>query len=180
MLLLRRCTLPLLLTLSASAFASDDSIRINQIQVIGTHNSYHAGFAPSATKVMMKEAAKEFAAINYRHPSLTQQFDDGVRQIELDVFSDSKGGMYGDPAITHMVSLNGLPDDPPMAPPGTWEKPGFKVMHIQDVDFRTNCITFIECLTIIRTWSRSHPDHVPILITMNTNDSKTQDRKSVV
>ena len=159
-----------LLTLSASAVATDSSVRINQIQVIGTHNSYHAGFAPSATKVMMKEATKEFAAINYHHPSLTQQFDDGVRQIELDVFSDSKGGMYGDPAITHMVDLNGLPDDPPMAPPGTWEKPGFKVMHIQGIDQRSVCQPFTACLSEIRAWSKAHPKHVPLFILVETKD----------
>jgi hypothetical protein len=27
-----------------------------------------------------------------------------------------------------------------------FEAPGFKVLHIQDIDYRTNCETFIECL----------------------------------
>jgi hypothetical protein len=53
-------------------------------------------------------------------------------------------------------------------------KPGFKVLHIQDIDFTSNCLTFVECLTIIRDWSRAHPRHTPILITMNTNDEKTR------
>ena len=26
--------------------AQDDGVRINQIQIIGTHNSYHSGFVP--------------------------------------------------------------------------------------------------------------------------------------
>lgn len=157
-------------TLSAPVFADSDAIRINQIQVIGTHNSYHAGFAPSATKVMMNEAAKEFAAINYSHPSLARQFDDGVRQIELDVFSDSKGGMYGAPAIDHMVDLSGLPADPPMAPPGTWEKPGFKVMHIQGIDQRSVCQPFTACLSEIRAWSRAHPRHAPLFVLVETKE----------
>jgi hypothetical protein len=174
MLILRHASLwsivGTLLTLSASAFATDDSIRINQIQVIGTHNSYHAGFAPSATKVMMKEAPKEFAAISYRHPSLTRQFDDGVRQIELDVFSDSKGGMYVDPAIDHMIDLNGLADDPPTAPSGTWEKPGFKVMHIQGIDQRSVCQPFTACLSEVRAWSKAHPKHAPLFILVETKE----------
>jgi hypothetical protein len=33
--------------------ANNDSVRMNQIQVIGTHNSYHAGLAPSEAKLMM-------------------------------------------------------------------------------------------------------------------------------
>jgi hypothetical protein len=52
-------------------------------------------------------------------------------------------------------------------------KPGFKVLHIQDVDFHSSCLTFKACLTILRDWSRAHPRHVPILITMNTNDEKS-------
>ena len=69
------------------------------------------------------------------------------------------------------MKLSGQPDDPDYV--AAMSKPGFKVMHIQDLDFRSSCITFIECLTIIRTWSAAHPDHVPILITMNTNDGKS-------
>lgn len=153
-----------LLMLSTAAVANNDELRINQIQVIGTHNSYHAGFGPSATKVMLKEAPKEFAAISYRHPALTRQFDDGVRQIELDVFSDSKGGLYADAAIDHMIDLNGLPEDPPTAPPGVWEKPGFKVMHIQGIDQRSVCQPFKACLEEIRAWSRTHPKHVPLFV----------------
>lgn len=154
-----------LLMLSCVAVANDDdALRINQIQVIGTHNSYHAGFGPGATKVMLKEAPEEFAELSYRHPALTRQFDDGVRQIELDVFSDSKGGLFAHPAIDHMVALDGLPADSPSAPPGTWEKPGFKVMHIQGIDQRSVCQPFAACLEEIRAWSKSHPRHVPLFV----------------
>ncbi|MET0330294.1 MAG: phosphatidylinositol-specific phospholipase C1-like protein [Dyella sp.] len=163
-----------LLSLSAAAFADSDAVRINQLQVIGTHNSYHAGFAPSATKVMLKEAPKEFAAIDYRHPALTQQFNDGVRQIELDVFSDSQGGLYADPVINHLIDVNGLPSDPPMAAPGTWEKPGFKVMHIQGFDQRSVCQPFTACLREIRAWSQANPRHVPLFVLVETKESPLQ------
>ena len=178
MLVSRHRTLPLLasglLSLSAAAFADGNTLRINQIQVIGTHNSYHAGFAPSATQVMLKEAPKEFAALDYRHPPLARQFDDGVRQIELDVFSDSKGGLYGDPLITHLIDVNGLPEDPPMAAPGTWEKPGFKVMHIQGFDQRSVCQPFTACLSDIRAWSKAHPQHVPLFVLIETKEDPLQ------
>jgi hypothetical protein len=156
------------LVASASLFAATSDIHINQLQVIGTHNSYHAGFAPSARRVMQKEAPKEFSAIDYSHPSLTRQLDDGVRQVELDVFSDAKGGLYLDPAIDHMIALNGLPADPPTAAPGTWEKPGFKVMHIQGVDQRSTCQPFTACLAELRAWSRAHPGHSPLFVLVET------------
>jgi hypothetical protein len=172
MLSLRHRALPMLtaclFALSAPALADNDSVHINQLQVIGTHNSYHFGFAPSATQVMQKEAPKDFAAIDYSHPSLSRQFDDGVRQIELDVFADVKGGLYGDPAMTHMIELNGLPADPPMAPAGTWEKPGFKVMHIQGIDQRSVCQPFTACLAEIRAWSKAHPKHAPLFVLIET------------
>jgi hypothetical protein len=91
-----------------------------------------------------------------------------MRALELDLVSDPQGGRYAHPAG---LKLERLPEDPAYA--ATMSKPGFKVMHIQDVDFHANCLTFVACLTIIRDWSRAHPDHVPILITMNTNDEKT-------
>jgi hypothetical protein len=157
-----------------SPAAADDALRINQIQVIGTHNSYHMGFAPSATRLMQSEAPQALAAIDYSHPALTRQLDDGVRQIELDVFADPKGGKYAHPSISHMIDLAGLPDDPPMAPPGVFDQPGFKVMHIQDIDQRSTCQPFTTCLTEVRTWSKAHPGHVPIFILIETKDGALQ------
>ena len=83
--------------LSASA-QKGDQLRLNQIQVIGTHNSYHAGFAPSAAKLWEEKNPRAFNSLDYRHQPLAEQFDSGVRQIELDVFADSKGGLYAHPA----------------------------------------------------------------------------------
>ena len=52
-------------------------------------------------------------------------------------------------------------------------RPGLKVLHVQDIDFRSSCLAFVDCLKIIRAWSLAHPRHAPILITMNTNDEKS-------
>ena len=51
-------------------------------------------------------------------------------------------------------------------------KPGFKVMHVQDVDYRSTCQPFIACLEQVRQWSRAHPDHVPIFILVETKQGK--------
>jgi hypothetical protein len=50
-------------------------------------------------------------------------------------------------------------------------KPGFKVMHVQDIDYVSNCQPFIACLAEIRAWSKAHPTHAPIFILV---ESKTQ------
>jgi len=49
-------------------------------------------------------------------------------------------------------------------------EPGFKVLHVPDIDFRTNCYTFIACLEEVKVWSEANPDHYPIAIMMNAKD----------
>lgn len=49
--------------------------------------------------------------------------------------------------------------------------PGFKVLHIPDIDFRSHCPTFKACLTDVNNWSQSHKDHLPIIITINPKTS---------
>lgn len=152
----------------ALAAASDAQIRINQIQVIGTHNSYHAGLAPSEAKVLQTQNAKAFYSLEYHHQPLDQQFNAGVRQIELDVFADSKGGLYAHPKKAAVVAAANLPADPDFDPQHVMEKPGFKVMHVQDIDFRSTCQPFTACLNVIRDWSLAHPNHVPIFVLVET------------
>jgi predicted alpha-1,2-mannosidase len=144
------------------------TVKLNQIQVIGTHNSYHAGISPNESKVWQKQFPKEYAGLEYRHPPLAQQLDSGVRQIELDVFADSKGGRYAHPSGPKMAADAGLPADPPFDPQGVMLKPGFKVIHVQDVDYRSTCQPFVECLREVRQWSLAHPRHIPIFIVIET------------
>ena len=51
-------------------------------------------------------------------------------------------------------------------PQGLMKQPGFKVFHIQDIDFRSNCPTFKLCLQELKRWSVAHPDHPPVYVTM--------------
>lgn len=155
-----------------SAHSQQDQLRINQIQVIGTHNSYHAGFAPSAATLWQEKNPSEFNGLDYRHLPLDQQFDAGVRQIELDVFADSKGGLYAHPLGEKMIADAHLPPDPNFDPDGKMNKPGFKVMHIQDIDYRSTCQPFVACLQVVRKWSHAHPNHIPIFILVETKQGK--------
>src|ERR1700758_1752979 len=74
------------------------ALKINQIQVIGTHNSYHAGIAPNESKLWQDKYAEAYKGLDYKHQPLAQQFDRGVRQIELDVYADTRGGLYAHPS----------------------------------------------------------------------------------
>jgi hypothetical protein len=156
------------------AFAQTSSapLKLNQIQIIGTHNSYHAGIAPNEVKLWQAKYPKAYMGLEYTHPALTVQLDSGVRQLELDVYADSKGGRYAHPSGPSMVAAAGLPADPPFDPDHLMDKPGFKVMHVQDVDYRSNCQPFIACLQEVRTWSKAHPDHVPVFILVETKQGE--------
>lgn len=156
------------------AQSSDGAIKLNQIQVIGTHNSYHAGIAPSESKLWQAKYAEAFKGLDYQHQPLAQQFDSGVRQIELDIFADTKGGLYAHPSGPSNVAAAHLPADPDFDPNGIMTKPGFKVMHVQDVDYRSTCQPFIGCLKEVREWSQAHPGHIPIFILVETKQGKPE------
>src|SRR5579871_501915 len=158
----------------------DKIVRINQIQVIGSHNSYHAGFAPSERKYMEAKSPKGLRSLDYHHAPLADQLSGGVRQIEIDIFADSKGGRFAHPAIVRQVAAAGLPADPDFDPQHEMDKPGFKVMHMQDLDERSTCHTFVACLTAVRTWSKQHPRHLPIFILVETKEGPMRELPNAV
>ncbi len=164
------------LCLDAQSFAAEpasshDVVKLNEIQVIGTHNSYHAGLPPSEAKLFLDRNPQVFQALEYRHRPLDQQLTSGVRQIELDIFADSEGGRYAHPKGPDAVAAANLPKDPEFDLAGLMSKPGFKVMHLQDFDYRSTCQPLIACLKIVRAWSHSNPKHVPIFILLETKQS---------
>ncbi len=169
---------PLLLALlgcsSALLAQSGDALRLNQIQVIGTHNSYHAGLTPSEAKLLANKNPQAAEALDYRHPPLVSQLNAGVRQVELDVYLDPEGGRYSHPANLAMMAAAGIPVGEPYDPQHQMEQPGFKVMHVQDLDQRSTCALFSQCLQQIRGWSVAHPNHIPIFILVETKQGKLQ------
>src|SRR4029077_13876090 len=59
----------------------------------------------------------------------------------------------------------------PYDPQGQMGKPGFKVLYVPDVDFRSQTYTLRDSLRQLRAWSDAHPQHLPIAITMNAKDT---------
>jgi hypothetical protein len=163
-----------------SAAEQDRRVHLNEIQVIGSHNSYHAGFAPSEHKYMETESPKTLRSLDYHHAPLGDQLSGGVRQIEIDVFADARGGRFARPAIVQKVAKAGLPADPDFDPRHEMDKPGFKVMHVQDLDERSVCHTFVLCLTAVRDWSKEHPGHLPIFILVETKEGKVRELPDAV
>ena len=155
---------------SAAQQAHDKLVHINQIQVIGSHNSYHAGFAPSEHKYLEARNPRALRSLDYHHAPLGDQLTGGVRQLEIDVFVDEKGGRFAHPKIVDRVAAAGLPADPGFDPDHEMDKPGLKVMHVQDLDERVTCHTFVACLTAVRTWSKAHPGHLPLFILVETKE----------
>ncbi len=136
--------------------------RINDIAVIGTHNSYKQPMPP-ATMAKLRAIDPEMAdALDYSHRSLVEQLNAGARQLEIDVSYDPHGGHYARGS-----------SDPKL------QQPGFKVLHIPGIDNASSCVLLAECLTIIRDWSLKHPRHVPILLMFNAKDEQNAARGGI-
>ncbi|MBB5329174.1 phosphatidylinositol-specific phospholipase C1-like protein [Tunturiibacter gelidoferens] len=151
----------------------DTQIHLNQIQVIGSHNSYNLGFAPSEEKFAYSQNPREYEALEYRHATLTAQLNGGVRQLEIDIVQDPHGGRFSHPKIVALTKQAGLPPDADFDP-NEMDKPGFKVIHIPDLNQRSSCLLFTDCLKEIRTWSKDHPEHVPLFLLIETKHGRTQ------
>jgi hypothetical protein len=164
--------LPVCAVAQTTSAKQDKFVHVNQIQVIGSHNSYHTGIAPSERKLIEQQNPKAMQALDYAHPPLADQLSSGVRQLEIDVYADSKGGRYTHPAIVDKVAAAGLPADPDFDLNHEMDKPGFKVMHVLGIDQRSSCHTFVACLTIIRSWSQQHPKHLPVFILVETKQGR--------
>jgi len=143
----------------------DRNLRINDLLVVGSHNSYKQRIPAKEMALIASRDTEGAKGLDYAHPSLSEELDAGARQLELDISYDPQGGLYLSPLVPRAVG-----DDLGEAWRAAMAKPGFKVFHIADVDVRSSCFTFRACLAEIRTWSDAHPDHVPITILINAKD----------
>ncbi|EIZ77595.1 hypothetical protein WSK_3831 [Novosphingobium sp. Rr 2-17] len=170
--------------------SSPEDLPINAIQVVGTHNSYEIPADARVTQIMAARVValraamtngmspEQSAAMADEHPGgitdmaqtldyvqmpLQAQLRSGARSIELDLQPDPQGGAYADPLPYRELRAKGETD---LAPIYRDElvKPGLKVFHVADLDFRSQCPTFRSCLTLLRQWSDSQPDHSPVFV----------------
>lgn len=151
---------------TAAAPAPQGPLRMNDIQVVGSHNSYKKRIAPAVFAELERRDPKLAAALDYDHLTLAEQLDRGVRQLEIDIFADPQGGRFADPKGEAMARAAGERTGFDRA---AMMNPGFKVFHIPEVDYRS-CGTFKQCIGQIDAWSRAHPRHLPIMVTINAAD----------
>ncbi|RXK53778.1 hypothetical protein ESB00_19020 [Oleiharenicola lentus] len=128
--------------LTASDLETDATpgLRLNQVQVVGTHNSYHREPPAEATAWRQSEFVRQGApslaalATGYSHVALTEQLSRlGLRQLEIDLHPSEDGH-------------------------------DFPVLHHPVFDDVSNVPTLRAALREIRTWSQAHPRHVPVLV----------------
>jgi hypothetical protein len=143
------------------------AIGLDEIQVLAAHNAYHLQGEQPLLDAITAQLPELTPTIEYSHPTLTEQLELGLRSFELDLFEDPDGGRYAAPKAVGLLGLD--PIDPAM------EEPGFKVLHIQEVDYRSTCLSFVACLTELEAWSGGHPDHLPIVVHLEAKDGVIPD-----
>jgi len=146
-------------------------LRLNEIQIIGSHNSYKKAIEPKLWQVINLFDSILARSLQYEHISITKQLDLGLRNLEIDVVYDPNGGKFNDPLGNKLLNIYSSVQVC-YDPNNEMLKPGFKVMHQPDFDFRSHNMTFVGSLTEIKKWSDSNKGHIPIIITMNTKDKK--------
>ena len=143
-------------------------LKMNQVQVIGTHNSYHRELSPEEEAEydeLVRKPGDYQQFLAYSHASIPNQLGlQDVRGLELDLFPDPEGGLYAEPLVRQRLGLGPLPDP-------AWREPGIKVFHISDLDYETTCVRFVSCLEQVRDWSSANPGHVPILVMLELKQS---------
>ena len=143
-----------------------DALPMNALQAVGTHNSYKLAIAPAEMALLQATAPETARSLDYAHRPLTEQLDAGARQLEIDVLNDPEPGRYADPIARRLVPQTTAYDLAPL------RAPGLKVMHVQDIDYRSVCPLFVQCLDEIAAWSKAHPDHAPLLILLNLKEGE--------
>ncbi len=122
--------------------------------------------------VLRKQSPQTAESLAYKHPGIEAQLDAGVRQLELDVYGDTKGGRFADPLFLRLSAQEGPVEAMPDGWASAMKKPGMKVLHASDVDFRSHCPALAGCLQGIRAWSKAHPQHLPVYIQIETKTGR--------
>ena len=152
-----------------------NQLKINQIQVLGSHNSYRQNVpediaALLADPPMPLPEGFDVQEWDYGHLPLHKQFDDyGIRSIELDVYNDPEGGLF------YNRKGNGFVGRSPDSGEEKLKAPGLKVLHYPDFDYRTNYLTFKDALLALRLWSNAHPGHLPITVIVEPKEDSPAD-----
>ena len=151
-----------------------DNLKINQMQFVGSHNSYRIKTNPkilnflfSIQVVLPSDLAPE--SLDYEHLTLTEQLNDyGIRNLEIDIYNDPIGGQFSKRKLNALVGESVNANIPSLF------DPGFKVLHIPDVDYNTHNFTFKSAIQEIKNWSDANQDHLPIFIYIEPKETSVE------
>lgn len=115
-------------------------IKFNELAFIGTHNSYQKQSAPVMNKLYSQLSELTFGFIKanqgeFENQTLTQQFNCGIRNLEIDIETFERNGEIS-----------------------------FTCIHTPNLDMGTTCYDFELALKEIVMWSDNNPDHLPITV----------------
>ncbi len=110
------------------------------------------------------------ADLDYEHEPLDIQLNTyGMRSFEIDIYADPVGGRF------YNRKGNILIGKPEASGIEELRQPGFKVMHIPDIDFGTHYYTFKDILQSLKDWSDNNPNHIPIFLLIEGKESTVGD-----
>ncbi len=156
-----------------------DTIPMNQIQVLASHNSYRKKTYQPIFDSVQKLKALFPPNLNpdgwdYTHLPFPEQFNNyGVRSLEIDIYYDPTGGRFYNRGGMNLVG------EPVASGIAVLQQPGYKVLHIPDVDFETQYYTFKQALQAVKDWSDAHSRHIPIVLYIETKQETAGDRVPV-
>lgn len=152
------------LFLSISAVSYSQNIPLSNIQVIGSHNSYKKAINEKVYDHILNKN-EQAASLQYEHIPIEDQLNIGLRNLEIDIWKDEKGGKYANPNSVEISKI-----------PYQWKeemmKPGFKVFHMPDYDCETHEPHFVKVLEMLKNWSQNNPNHETTFITLELKDDK--------
>ncbi|MCM1544510.1 MAG: Ca2+-dependent phosphoinositide-specific phospholipase C, partial [Ruminococcus sp.] len=121
-----------------AAFAN--GVKLNEVSFIATHNSYQKASVPAYQELYGNLETLTFGSVKKEKTSfscdtLTEQFNLGIRSIELDIETVVKN-----------------------------KKVSFVCCHSPIIDAASTCYDFALALEEIKMWSDANPNHLPITV----------------
>ncbi len=125
--------------------AMNKGVKLNEIAIMGTHNSYQLKATLPKRGLMRLLQIISFGAVEnkaiFEMDTLTQQLEKGVRNLEIDIETvDKEGGV------------------------------SFVVTHDPILDNVSSAYNFKAALEEIALWSENNPGHIPVYLLLEPKD----------
>jgi hypothetical protein len=139
-----------------------DGLRLNQVQLLGSHNSYKLPMPEERLAALGEIDTSLAQSLDYGHVPLAQQLGLGLRKLELDVFYDPRGSLFERARVPDTASTRraGV----------ALSASAFPVLHVQNLDDVSVCVNLLHCLAELVAWSAEHPHHLPVFVSFNAKD----------